>query len=574
MTSKPSWLGYTLNGRYQIQDQLGQGGMSAVYRATDPNLRRPVAIKLIHSHLAGDPEFVRRFEEEAAAVARLRHPNIIQVFDFNHDGDTYYMVLEFLPGQTLLEKLEQANQQRQLLSLSETMAIMIPLCDAVAYAHRQGMIHRDLKPANVMINPQGDPVLMDFGIAKIVGGESMTATGGVIGTVAYLSPEQIRGQKPDHRADIYALGIILYQMITGRLPFQGENTAATMMQHLTAPIPDVRQFNRNTPPALVAVIQKALAKEADHRYQSAEELGVALRQLQLEGMDTIPRSVPAAIPQPATQAGTTGMTGREATGTGTRPQTGPISASYPTPTAAPPPAIPRRRPAWFVPVAGLAAMLILTVCIAAALVAGQQLFGNDEATPSPTPTTFFVASAATDEATTPVQTPIADAVGEAEEETTVSSSSQITATPSATATVTPSPEPPTIAASPTLLATDTPQPTATSLPSPTATATPEGLRAEITTITIVDGRYSVEFRTFGYFSDTSSTHVHFFWNTIAPDQAGVPANPGNWKLYGSPSPFTGYTVSERPGGATQMCILVANPDHSVQLGTGNCFNLP
>lgn len=571
MTTKPSWIGYTLNGRYQIQDQLGQGGMSAVYRATDPNLRRTVAIKLIHSHLASDPEFVRRFEEEAAAVARLRHPNIIQVFDFNHDDDTYYMVLEFLPGQTLLEKLEQANQQRQLLSLSETMGIMIPLCDAVAYAHRQGMIHRDLKPANVMINPQGDPVLMDFGIAKIVGGESMTATGGVIGTVAYLSPEQIRGQKPDHRADIYALGIILYQMITGRLPFQGENTAATMMQHLTAPIPDVRQFNRNTPPALVAVIQKALAKEADHRYQSAEELGTALRQLKLEGMDTSPRSIPTAVPQPATQAATRGGAG---TGlTGTRPQTGPVSASYPT--TSPPPALPRHRPAWLVPVAGLAAVLILIVCIAAAVIVGQQLLGDDAATPSPTPTTFFVAAAATDGATTTVQvTADAAAVGETEEETTVGDTAQPTATVTSAPTATPSPEPPTIAPSPTLLATDTPEPTATSLPSPTTAPTPEGFRAEITVITIVDGHYNVEFRTFGYFSDTSSTHVHFFWNTIAPDQAGVPANPGNWKLYGSPSPFTGYTVSERPGGATQMCILVANSDHSVQLGTGNCVNLP
>lgn len=570
MTTKPSWIGYTLNGRYQIQDQLGQGGMSAVYRATDPNLRRTVAIKLIHSHLAGDPEFVRRFEEEAAAVARLRHPNIIQVFDFNHDDDTYYMVLEFLPGQTLLEKLEQANQQRQLLSLSETMAIMIPLCDAVAYAHRQGMVHRDLKPANVMINPQGDPVLMDFGIAKIVGGESMTATGGVIGTVAYLSPEQIRGQKPDHRADIYALGIILYQMITGRLPFQGENTAATMMQHLTAPIPDVRQFNRNTPPALVAVIQKALAKEASHRYQLAEELGAALRQLQLQGLDTAPRSVPTTVPQPSTQAVTMGVAGTGTTGT--RPQTGPVSASYPT--TPPPPAL-SRRPAWFLPVAGLAILLILVVCIAAAVITGQQLLGNDEATPSPTPTTFFVASAATDEAATPAQaTNTAPTEGEIVGETAVGDATQPTATVTAAPTATPSPEPPTIAPSPTLLATDTPEPTATSLPSPTIAPTPEGLRAEITAITIVEGRYSVEFRTFGYFSDTSSTHVHFFWNTIAPDQAGVPANPGNWKLYGSPSPFTGYTVSERPGGATQMCILVANPDHSVELGTGNCVNLP
>jgi len=560
MNSKPSWIGYVLNGRYRIEEPLGQGGMSAVYRATDPNLRRTVAIKLIHSHLASDPEFVRRFEEEAAAVARLRHPNIIQVFDFNHDGNTYYMVLEYLPGQTLLEKLERANQQGQLLSLAETRDIMIPLCEAVSYAHQQGMIHRDLKPANVMINPQGQPVLMDFGIAKIVGGESMTATGGVIGTVAYLSPEQIRGVRPDHRADLYALGIILYQMITGRLPFQGENTAATMMQHLNNPVPDARQFNRNTPPVLVNIIQKALAKDVSQRYQSAEEMVFALRQI---GMDAAATNIRSAPTVPATTMPPTGMTGS------TRQPTG--STSYPTmPPATGPVPMAKKRPGWLIPAAAVLTLLTLFLCITAAAIGGRQLFGNSEATA--TPTTFFVASAATDTPPDRDQEETA-AVGE-----TVVVTETPTNTPSATPTTPPEPTAtPSLAASPTLIATATTLPTNTPPPSPTVAPSPvatEGLRAEITGITVVDGRYSVSFQVFGYFSDTSSTHVHFFWNTIAPDQAGVPANPSNWKLYGSPSPFTGYTVSERPSGATQMCILVANPNHSVQLGTGNCMNLP
>ncbi len=555
MNSKPSWIGYVLNGRYKIEEPLGQGGMSAVYRATDPNLRRTVAIKLIHSHLAADPEFVRRFEEEAAAVARLRHPNIIQVFDFNHDGNTYYMVLEYLPGYTLLEKLERANQQGQLLSLAETRDIMIPLCEAVAYAHQQGMIHRDLKPANVMINPHGQPVLMDFGIAKIVGGESMTATGGVIGTVAYMSPEQIRGERPDHRADLYALGIILYQMVTGRLPFQGENTAATMMQHLNTPVPDVRQFNRNTPPVLVNIIQKALAKDVSQRFQSAEELVFALRQI---GMDAAATSVRSAPTVPTFTAPATGMQAP------TGPMTGPV-------------ATPAKRPRWLVPAAAIVTLFTLLLCLTVAVVGGRELFGNTD--PTATPTTFFVASAPT--ATT--------ANDDQEEPTGASESDAAIATAAATATTAPTsapintsttapPQPtPSLVASPTLIATATTVPTNTPPPSPTVAPSPvatEGLRAEITGITVVDGRYSVSFQVFGYFSDTSSTHVHFFWNTIAPDQAGVPANPGNWKLYGSPSPFTGYAVSERPSGATQMCILVANPNHSVQLGTGNCINLP
>lgn len=559
-----------MNGRYRIEAPLGQGGMSAVYRATDPNLRRTVAIKLIHSHLAADPEFVRRFEEEAAAVARLRHPNIIQVFDFNHDGATYYMVLEYLPGHTLLEKLEQANQQRQLLSLTETLNIMIPLCEAVAYAHQQGMIHRDLKPANVMINPQGQPILMDFGIAKIVGGESMTATGGVIGTVAYMSPEQIRGQKPDNRADIYALGIILYQMISGRLPFQGENTAATMMQHLNAPVPDARQFNQAVPAALVAVIQKALAKEAAQRYQSAAEMAIALRQITGDAAATYFSSASPTVPNQ--QRPTTGPVQ-------TRPQTGPFVQSMgtiapstgPAPTAA-------KRPAWMIPAAAALGFLVLLVCIVAAVLVGQNLLGDK--TPTPTPTTFFVASVptTTDEESSGV-------VGEtAEEDEEVADGAAAEASPTPVATATPRPVATAVLATattepPTLIPTNTTAPTIAASPTAAATAIPtavatQGLRAEITNITIANGQYVVDFQVFGYFSDTSSTHVHFFWNTIAPDQAGVPANPGNWKLYGSPSPFTGYSVAEKPTGATQMCILVANPNHSVQLGTGNCFNLP
>ena len=172
--SRPNWIGQTLGGRYKIDALLGQGGMSAVYRGEDPNLRRTVAIKLIHSHLTGDPEFVRRFEAEAAAVAQLRHPNIIQVYDFNHDEDTYYMVLEFLPGDTLQNRLRSAGHG---LPLEEALEIAAGVADAVDYAHKRGLIHRDIKPANVMLNPQGQPVLMDFGIAKIMGGAQHTATG-------------------------------------------------------------------------------------------------------------------------------------------------------------------------------------------------------------------------------------------------------------------------------------------------------------------------------------------------------------------------------------------------------------
>ena len=258
--------------------------MSTVYQANDPNLRRTVAIKLIHPHLSSDPQFVRRFEQEAAAVAQLRHPNIIQVYDFNHDDGIYYMVLEYVPGETLQAKLMALNASGQRLPLADTIQIMAPVCDAVAYAHQHGMIHRDLKPANVMLNPQGQPILMDFGVAKMLGDVQHTATGAVIGTALYMSPEQARGERPDERSDIYSLGVMLYEMITGVPPFTADSAISLMMKHVTQPVPDIRQINRNVPDLLVAVTKKALAKDPADRYRTASDMALALRAIDVPGI--------------------------------------------------------------------------------------------------------------------------------------------------------------------------------------------------------------------------------------------------------------------------------------------------
>ncbi len=279
--SHPSWVGHTISGRYKIEAVLGQGGMSSVYKAIDPNLRRPVAIKLIHPHLSSDPEFVRRFEQEAAAVAQLRHQHIIQVFDFNHDNNVYYMVLEFLPGQTLQERLSALNKANQRLPLQDSVDIMAKICNAVAYAHTQNMIHRDLKPANVMLDPNGQPVLMDFGVAKMLGASQHTATGAIIGTAKYMSPEQARGDRPDERTDIYSLGIMLYEMVTGATPFEGESTVAILMKHVTEEPPNIRQIDANIPEGLIQVIEKALAKDRNARFQTASDMADALRHPQL-----------------------------------------------------------------------------------------------------------------------------------------------------------------------------------------------------------------------------------------------------------------------------------------------------
>jgi len=205
--NQPTWIGRTLSGRYKIEALLGQGGMSAVYKATDPNLKRVVAVKLIHPHLSSDPSFVIRFESEASAVASLRHPNIVQVFDFNNDGGVYYMVLEFIPGETLQERMQRLNDSGRQLSIKEALNYTTNICEAVGYAHQRGMVHRDIKPANIMLDVHNQAILMDFGIVKIMGGESHTSTGAVVGTARYMSPEIIRAakQRMPAREDLFSV---------------------------------------------------------------------------------------------------------------------------------------------------------------------------------------------------------------------------------------------------------------------------------------------------------------------------------------------------------------------------------
>ncbi|MFN8453976.1 MAG: SUMF1/EgtB/PvdO family nonheme iron enzyme [Anaerolineae bacterium] len=292
-SSRPqsSWIGQTIASRYKIESLLGQGGMSTVYLAHDPNLRRNVAVKLIHPHLSNDAQFIRRFEQEAAAVAQLRHPNIIQVYDFNHDNGLYYMILEYVPGETLQARLTALNASQQRLSVPEIVHITAAVCDAAAYAHERGMIHRDLKPANVMLNPQGQPILMDFGVAKMLGESHQTATGSVVGTALYMSPEQARGERPDERSDIYSIGVMLFEMITGAPPFKADSAVSLMMKHVTQPVPDIRQINQTVPDLLVAVTKKALVKDPAERYRTAADMAVALRAIEVPHKSGVASSV-------------------------------------------------------------------------------------------------------------------------------------------------------------------------------------------------------------------------------------------------------------------------------------------
>lgn len=290
-----TWTGRTIGGRYQLDALIGAGGMSSVYRATDPNLRRVVAVKLIHPHLSINPDFVHRFKEEAAVVASLRHPNIVQVHDFNNEGDTYYMVMEYVAGETLQARLRRVNAAGRNLPIAEALNICRQVCDAAAYAHRHDLIHRDIKPANIMLDVNGQAILMDFGIVKIVGGTQHTATGATIGTAVYMSPEQIRSERVDERSDIYSLGVMLFEMLSGHPPFEADSALTLMMMHLNDPIPDPSTLRSEVPPALAAIVVKALAKNPRQRYQTATEMGDDLLKVQA-ALQTQPTETPTLIP--------------------------------------------------------------------------------------------------------------------------------------------------------------------------------------------------------------------------------------------------------------------------------------
>src|SRR5579885_1331473 len=262
-------------GPYRLLSLLGVGGMAEVYRAYDPRLDREVAIKLLPIDLAKRPGFLERFRHEARIVARLDHPNIMPIYDSGEEEGVMYVVMPLMEGGTVRDRIAQ----RGVCSLREATSIVYQVALALHEAHQHGLVHRDVKPANILLAPGERAVLADFGIARALadGSESSVDEPGIgIGTAEYMSPEQARGSPVDHRADVYALGIVLFQALTGRVPFAAADHFTTAYMQVHEPPPAPRSINPHIPPAVEAVILKALAKDPNQRFQSAAAFGVAL----------------------------------------------------------------------------------------------------------------------------------------------------------------------------------------------------------------------------------------------------------------------------------------------------------
>lgn len=497
--------------------------MAEVFRAYHPSLDRFVAIKLLHAFLADDPDFKSRFEKEARNVARLKHANIVQVYDFEYDenNESYYMVMELIEGPTLKERLfELSNADPENPSpfpLNEALRIVHDAGAALSYAHQRGMIHRDVKPANLMLDSDGRVVLTDFGIAKIVTGIQLTASGGMVGTPAYMAPEQGLGEAGDERSDIYSLGVILYQLCTGRLPFEGDTPLSTILKHLNETLTPPSVFNPNLPAEVEKIVLKAMAKEPDERYATAAEMVEHIERVQagLQG-EALPARPPEA---PITE------TPVLSAGDLQRIEDAALATSPPRR---------RSRVAWPL-IAGIGLIVLVGALALASGALGISLTG----TSSPT---MLAAETLTDEAIAANFTAVASLAGTVEAMATETATPTATETPTSTATDTPT-------STPTATFTDTPSPTPTDTPTPTetptATPTDTPTPTETPTATSTDTPTPTETPT----ATSTDTPTSTFTPTATPTASDTPT------ATSTPTPATPVAltirsdipVRERPG---------------------------
>lgn len=296
-------IGRTL-GPYQIRDEIGRGGMADVYLAVQPSIGRQVAIKVLSAHLLQDQTFVERFAREVQVIARLQHPHILPVYDFGEENGLYYIVMAYMPGGTLSERIHREGA----LPLDEVTRLTEQIASGLDFAHEKGIIHRDFKPSNVLLDEKGNVYLADFGIAKMTEAAAQLTGSGIVGTPAYMAPEMARQGGVTPLIDVYALGVTVFEMLAGHHPYQAETPVGIMMAHSNEPVPDVREAHPELPDAVQTIIERAMEKDPRRRTQSAGELASELRavvdaigrgDLQLAASGTVPSTLPSlsAVPR-------------------------------------------------------------------------------------------------------------------------------------------------------------------------------------------------------------------------------------------------------------------------------------
>ena len=280
-------VGSTFTERYQIIEKLGEGGMGMVYKALDKEIKENIALKVLNPEIAADVQTIDRFRNELKFARKISHENVCRMYDFNKEEKTYFISMEYVSGEDLRTTMRRVGP----LSTGKTIFIAKQICEGLAVAHQLGVIHRDLKPQNIMIDREGNVRIMDFGIARSVKAEDLTRTGVMIGTPNYMSPEQAAAEKVDYRTDIYSIGAILFEMVTGHVPFKGDTPLSVALKHKTEPPPDPREFNNQISKELSAVILKCLRKNRDKRFQNAKELLTELSNIE-SGIPTTERILP------------------------------------------------------------------------------------------------------------------------------------------------------------------------------------------------------------------------------------------------------------------------------------------
>jgi len=287
-------VGELIAGRYELEELVGSGGMSSVYRAHDRLLERRVALKILHEQFTRDDDYVERFRREARAVAQLTHPNIVTVIDRGEQDGRQFIVFEYVDGMNLKELVAQEGR----LNPREAIELGLQVARGLGFAHDQGLVHRDVKPQNVLLDADGRAKVTDFGIAHAVDVDGMTITGTIMGTSNYIAPEQARGQPVDEQTDVYSLGCVLYELLAGEVPFDGDSFVAIAMRHVNDPVPSVREVRPDVPPRLDWAIQRAMAKDHDDRFDSMADFAAELEAsyAELDGAEGATMVVPRAAP--------------------------------------------------------------------------------------------------------------------------------------------------------------------------------------------------------------------------------------------------------------------------------------